>query len=98
MAASLVVLPEAEKDIAQAQSWYERQRKGLGNQLIEALDKTFSVIRDTPEIHAAEYKSVRRVMLKRFPYIVYYRILQHSVEIIAVLHGSRDDQLWQSRA
>jgi plasmid stabilization system protein ParE len=32
-----------------------------------------------------------------FPYIVYYRILTGRIEVIAVLHGSRDPQTWKDR-
>ncbi len=40
---------------------------------------------------------VRCVKLKKFPYVVYYRVLTDRVEIIAVLHGSRHERAWQER-
>ncbi len=53
----------------------------------------FDRIRETPEMYAAEYREVRRAGLGRFPYVVYYRI----VEVIAVQHGSRNPRRWRYR-
>jgi toxin ParE1/3/4 len=53
----------------------------------------FDRIRETPELYAPEYKSVRRVGLHRFPYVVYYRLVGNDVEAIAVQHGSRSPRL-----
>jgi len=63
-----------------------------------AVDDVFDRIRETPELCAAEHKAVRRVGLSRFPYVVYYRIVGASVEVIAVQHGSRNPRRWRSRA
>jgi toxin ParE1/3/4 len=57
----------------------------------------FDQIRNQPELFAQTYKSVRRSKLRRFPYVVYYRILDDRTEILAVLHGSRDSRIWQRR-
>lgn len=35
--------------------------------------------------------------VKRFGYVVYYRILQSEAEVLAILHGGRDPQVWQAR-
>jgi toxin ParE1/3/4 len=40
---------------------------------------------------------VRRGKLRRFPYLIYYRVLSDRSEVIAVLHSSRDPKLWQER-
>jgi len=34
MAYPLIVNPEAESDLAEAQHWYERQRAGLGREFL----------------------------------------------------------------
>jgi plasmid stabilization system protein ParE len=84
--------------MAEGRDWYERQRDGLGAEFLTAVDEVFERIRETPELYAPEYKSVRRVGLNRFPYIVYYRLVAETVEVIAVQHGSRSSRRWRSRA
>ena len=58
----------------------------------------FDRIQATPELYAGEYKGIRRTVTKRFPYVVYYRLLVESVEVLAVLHGSRSSRYWRRRA
>jgi toxin ParE1/3/4 len=69
----------------------------LGSDFLTAIDNVFDRIRDTPEMYAQEYKTVRRVGLDHFPYIVYYRIVGDSVEVVAVQHASRHPRQWRSR-
>jgi plasmid stabilization system protein ParE len=40
---------------------------------------------------------VRRGKVRRFPYVVYYRVLADRIEVIAVLHAARNPQTWQDR-
>lgn len=44
-----------------------------------------------------EGHNVRATTIKRFPYIVYYRLHTDQVEGLAILHGSRDASEWQRR-
>jgi hypothetical protein len=43
-------------------------------------------------------QDVRAVRLRRFPFVVYYVVLADRAEVLAVMHGSRDESAWQSRA
>jgi toxin ParE1/3/4 len=94
----LVIRPEAQADLLEARDWYNRQRGGLGEQFIDAVGDLFDQIRAAPELYAKALKNVRRGKLRRFPYVVYYRALDERLEVLAVLHGSRDPRIWQRRA
>lgn len=98
MSYPLVIRPEAEADMSVARDWYNAQQDGLGLEFLDAIDAVFARIQETPELYAPEYKGVRRAGLSRFPYVVYYRLVGETVEVIAVLHGSRGPGLWRSRA
>jgi plasmid stabilization system protein ParE len=84
--------------MTEGRDWYEEQREGFGAEFLTAVDEVFDRIRETPELYAPEYKSVRRAGMDRFPYIVYYRLVGDTVEVIAVQHGSRSPRRWRSRA
>jgi plasmid stabilization system protein ParE len=43
------------------------------------------------------WQQVRATVLHRFPYVLYYRVLEHEVEVLAIVHGSRDEQAWKDR-
>jgi plasmid stabilization system protein ParE len=94
----LILRPEAEQVPAEARDWYERQRDALGGEFLTAVEQVFTRIGEFPESYAAEYWGVRRAGLRRFPYVVYYRVTTGRLEVLAVLHGSRHPRIWRSRA
>jgi plasmid stabilization system protein ParE len=98
MTLPLVLRKEAEADLKSARQWYENQREGLGDEFIDAIDAVLSRVEAMPELFAVALKGVRRVKARRFPYVVYYRIQPHRVEVLAVLHGKRNPKVWQDRA
>ena len=98
MSHPLIIRPEAEEDMAQGRDWYDGRREGLGAAFLTAVEEVFDRIRESPKLYAEEYKSVRRVSVDRFSYILYYRISGDAVEVIAVQHGSRSPRHWRSRA
>ena len=97
MSQELILQPEAEKDIAEAAEWYDRQRTGLSLQFRSALDRTFSSIEENPLLYVPVYRGLRRALVRRFPYGVFYVSRTESLFIVAVLHTARDPKLWRAR-
>jgi plasmid stabilization system protein ParE len=52
----------------------------------------------TPELYGVVWQDVRAARLRRFQYVVYYVVHSDRVEVLAILHGSRNPSVWQSRA
>ncbi|HYT89345.1 MAG TPA: type II toxin-antitoxin system RelE/ParE family toxin, partial [Gemmataceae bacterium] len=94
MSLPVILRPEAAQDVASAENWYEQQA-GLGQAFLDRLSEALDRIAATPEMYAVVWQEVRPCPLKRFPYVVYYRILADRIEVLAVLHGSRDPSVWQ---
>lgn len=90
MTTRLLIRREAEEDLGDARDWYESHKAGRGNAFLESVNQALNPIRSAPKLAPPEYRSVRRVRLRRFPDIVYDRVLDDFFEVIAVLHGSRD--------
>ena len=97
MSLPLGVSPAARLDILDAQSWYDQQRTGLGEAFSLAVEKLFDQIAGMPALYAVIEDDVRGAKVPRFSYNVYYRLLADRVEVLAVMHASRDPQAWQSR-
>jgi plasmid stabilization system protein ParE len=72
MAAELRVALEAEQDIADAYGWYERQRIGLGEEFLSRVDASIQNILRNPELHRVVYETYRRILVRRFPYAIFY--------------------------
>jgi plasmid stabilization system protein ParE len=93
----VVVRPEAEQDLLAARDWYDQQRVGLGDEFSTQVSAILDRLSAMPELFAVRWHDVRSCRLRQFPYIVYYRALSDRVEVLAVLHVSRDSSAWQSR-
>jgi plasmid stabilization system protein ParE len=89
--------PEAEQDLAESARWYEDQRPGLGQEFLDEALATFAAIAEKPLASAAVYGSLRRALLHRFPFGVFYLVDGDGVVVIGVIHGSRHPRRWKSR-
>lgn len=87
----LLLLREAEEELAAAARWYEQKRAGLGVEFMAALDRTFDQIRDAPLSFPCwhEDRPFRRCVVRRFPYVVIFQSSEQVVQVVAVAHGRR---------
>ena len=85
----LEIRAEASGHIAEAFSWYEAQRAGLGWSFGDKLDEAFRLVLDYPEAGPEVYRGLRRVLVDHFPYAIYYSLPTNAVAIRAVLHTRR---------
>lgn len=97
MSRQFIVREEAEADLADAWSWYEQQREGLGSEFIQTVQEAFERIQRMPEAAPIVFGGVRRLALGRFPYGVFYATTSEHISVIAVYHASRDPRGWQRR-
>jgi len=97
MVVSVVVVPEAEQDMADAYDWYEGRRVGLGEEFLSCLDACIETIRRSPQMHALVFRNFRRALLRRFPYAVFYEHELGVAIIFGVLHTSRHQARWMRR-
>ncbi|HEX6985461.1 MAG TPA: type II toxin-antitoxin system RelE/ParE family toxin [Planctomycetaceae bacterium] len=97
MARELVVRPEAEADLAEVFSWYEGREPGLGYEFFDEIDRRFESIRENPEQFEIVHKSYRRALVKRFPYLIFFRDEGERVVVHAVMHSARRPARWRRR-
>ncbi len=75
--------PAAAADVEDAYAWYEGQRIGLGEEFL------------------GQYPAIRRATLRallhRFPYGLFYRVIEEQVLVVACMHAKRDPRRWQAR-
>jgi plasmid stabilization system protein ParE len=95
---SAVYTPEARDDIDQAYADYERHLIGLGDRFLRALADRIQVIEGSPALYGEVIPGIRAALLRRFPFVVYYRAEPTQVIVFAVRHGRDDPRIWQRRA
>jgi plasmid stabilization system protein ParE len=92
-----LVRPEAHADIEEAALWYEDQRPGLGELFTSELFELIDRIAESPLQFPVVGLSVRRGLLQRFPYAVFFLLVEGSAVVLAVLHQRRDPAVWKRR-
>ncbi len=95
---ALVFRPEVSRELREAHRWYESQKSGLGDEFLDCVSDTLSRIAQMPAAYALIYRDVRRALVQRFPYAVYYRVVSSRVIVTAVFHSRRDPKSWQVRS
>lgn len=86
----LIVRPPAERDLREAQQWYEEQRPGLGADFRAAIDNSFRRLAENPQLYPVVYRGLRRAVMRRFPYLIYFAVQKDVVNIVACWHSKRD--------
>src|SRR5262249_40987999 len=99
---SVRIHDEARTETREAAEWYERQRTGLGDEFLAELDEAFETINRTPQAFSRVAtprtgSEVRRYVVPRFPYSVFYEVRPDEVLILAVAHQRRRPGYWHQR-
>lgn len=97
MSLRLDLRDEASREFDEAFDHYEAQSPGLGIDFIVRVQRVFDQIVAFPESHAVVFADVRRAVVTRFPYSVFYRAHADRIEVLAVFHGRRDPSTWKRR-
>lgn len=93
----VVLRSEASADITEAFQYYEDKAEGLGSEFLDAVDSCLNSLDQFPTRNALLYKQVRRALLRRFPYGIFYVVEGETVSVIACLHASRNPRRWKQR-
>jgi len=93
----VVAQAAAERDIEGAFAWYQNERAGLGIEFLDAIRDVYGRIADGPFRYRELRAGIRRALVRRFPYAIYFSSEQDIVVILAVLHVHRDPTEWQKR-
>ncbi|PPC91119.1 MAG: addiction module toxin RelE [Methylobacter sp.] len=94
MAFRLKFSARALRDIGEAQAWYELQSPGLGEEFIAAIELQLKRLEQAPMLYAEVIPNVRRALLPRFPYGLFYAVGDNLLHILAVLHNARNPRRW----
>ena len=93
----LVSEPQADLDIEATFHWYENEQSGLGFEFLGELRATYDRNVEGPLKYQELRSGIRRALVRRFPYAVYFAVEGDVIVVLAVLHASRDPAEWQRR-
>ena len=92
-----IVRRAAEADILDAQHWYETRDPDLGTAFAEEIQATMTRISEYPQSHSIAHRDVRRALVHRFPYSLFYRDSGTRIVVLGCFHHRRSPSKWLSR-
>jgi plasmid stabilization system protein ParE len=95
----LIIRPEAEVDITSAVVWYEEHERGLGSQLLSEIRSAINRALAAPDayLQLRSQPAVHRILVRRFPYRIFYLTRPDALVVFAVIHVARHDRQWLRR-
>lgn len=78
------------EEFLEAREWYEAKRGGLGEEFVACVDTAVAVASHNPVLHAKVHGEVRRVLVRRFPYGIFYIVDEATI-------CARDPSIWRDR-
>ena len=99
MSRRLIVRDEAEADLIEAVLWYDERETGLGLELTLEVWAVIGRAVENPRHHLLlrHRPEVRRVLIRRFPYRIFFIVRDDAIVVFAVLHAARHDRHWRER-
>jgi toxin ParE1/3/4 len=88
----------ARAEIAEAFDWYLARSSAAATDFLMELDVAMRQVADAPDQFPVIRGRLRRVLLRRFPYAVYFKIYPTAISVVGVIHGSRHPNTWLRRA
>jgi plasmid stabilization system protein ParE len=89
--------PRASEDVESAQAWYEQRSLFAAAAFLQELSVAVQRIGEAPNQYPVAIHGTRRVVLERFPFNVFYRVVAGDVVIIALAHQKRRPGYWADR-
>ncbi len=83
---SITIKEEAEVDLISIQDYYEIQRDGLEEQFVDSFENGLQKLKKNPFHTFKINNDIRRMVIKTFPYNVYYIVVENIIVIFGVLH------------
>ncbi len=83
------ILGSASQDLIDGYWFYEKQAEGIGAYFVDSLYSDIDSMVVNAGIHPVHFRKYHRLLSKRFPFAVYYRVKAQKALVYAVLDCRR---------
>ncbi len=84
------ILKAARKDLKDGYHFYEFQQKGVGKYFLDSLSADIESLKIYAGVHKIFYGKYHRLLSKRFPFAIYYQVMDVTIKVYAVIDCRRD--------
>lgn len=88
----LAVRSIAERDLQAARDWYESKQIGLGDVFLDEVAEAMGRLAHRPDLARPYYRQFHRILLRRFPYKLFYQVIDDQVIVFRVLHAKQSHE------
>lgn len=88
---------QARSEAQEAANYYGLESPALRTAFLDAMDAALAQLLAYPEAAPVVRGTVRRKLLRRFPYSLLYTLRPGEIRILAVMHQSRRPFYWWGR-
>jgi len=88
---------EAEDDFDNSYEYYANVSEKVADNFYRQVDNSLTNISENPLRYPEVYQSIRKHVMGKFPFVIYYQIGESTVKIIAIFHTARNPQIWKER-
>lgn len=92
MPKAIDILDECAAEIATAFRGYQAISEKLALNFLAAMETSLNNLIANPELGPVAYREARKMVLTRFPYIIYYINQADSIRLIAFEHARRNPE------
>lgn len=93
----VVFHPAAQAELLEAAAWYHTRSVAAAHDFEAEIQNAVSEIAEAPNRWPLGYEGTRKFTLPIFPFTIFYRIENESVEILAIAHHRRRPGFWTKR-
>ncbi|MDF1546171.1 MAG: type II toxin-antitoxin system RelE/ParE family toxin [Bacteroidales bacterium] len=88
---------EAEKDFDISYQYYNTENENVADNFYKHINQSFIQIQKFPATNPKVHEDVRKFVVKKFPFVIYYLLKEPIIRVIAIFHTSRNPEIWQER-
>jgi toxin ParE1/3/4 len=94
----VIIHSRAIEELDHSVFYYEKQKTGLGLDFLSEVQQALGKIQQNPSLGTI-YKTsgLRRYVLQRYPFLIFYAEFDEFIWIVAIAHGKRKPGYWKGR-
>lgn len=92
-----IINPFAELDLHSSIEFYEFQKRGLGEDFLYDVETTLKRIESNPHQFYQVKRNVRKALLDKFPFGVFFYLKDDLITVFAIFHFSRNPKKLSTR-
>lgn len=88
---------EAEDDFEKSYEFYAEENEKVADNYFKQVDNSLKKISKSPLTYPKAHRNIRKYVIKKFPFVIYYKVTELIVRVVAIFHTSRNPEIWKNR-